>query len=274
MSDFKPTEMMKPQDRYSIAWTDWRDGATNVRLWRALAWHEISQRYKRTWIGVGWIAVSFTLFTSVKIFVFGALSGETTASFAVHLILGFLVFRLLSAFVTGGATVFVSSQNWIKSEPLPITIHLFRLMATNFISFFIAGIPAVVAVVLVGYLNWVFVLSVIPALVLFATFGVAIAAIMGTFCARYRDVIHFVATVMQILYFMTPILWVVPETGPRAMAAKFNPLTHFIELLRYPALEGAIPWVSWQIAGLTTIAVMIVAFLLFGHSRSKLIFWL
>lgn len=266
-------------NRYWVALKDWGGGAIRVRLWTVLAWHELSLRYKRTWIGVGWISLSFALFTAAKIFVFSTLSGTSTAAFSIHLILGYLVFRLLSAFVNGGSSVFVSAQNWIKSEPLPLSIHLYRLAATNFISFAFAAIPAFLATVYlqVAYMGGIhsnFVLSILPASLMYVAFGLCVAMIVGTYCTRYRDILHFVATFMQILYFITPILWVAPESGPRAILAHINPLTHFVDILRQPAIDGNIPYDSWMIASASLIVLFVVGILSFGHYRSKIVYWL
>ncbi len=258
----------------SLAITDLVKGATHWRLWTVMAWHGLRQRYKRSWLGLGWIALSFALFSGVKIFVFGALSDKPIAYFAGFLVIGYLIFRLIVNFVTGGAAVFVSATSWIKSEPLPLSVHIYKLMTNNLIVFAYSAVPALLFCVYFGVLNWsgLFVLPIV--LIVYAINGLWISALMGVICVRHRDILHFVGTVMQIFYFVTPILWVPPETGPRALIANINPLTHYIAIFRTPILDGTIPWESWKWVAICTIVGAVVSFIVFMRSRRQIVFWL
>ena len=71
------------------------------------------------------------------------MTGKVLSYYGPYLATGFLAFRLISNFISNGANVFVGSQNWIKSEPLPISVHLYKLLASNFIVFSFAIIPAI-----------------------------------------------------------------------------------------------------------------------------------
>ena len=239
-----------------------------------MAWHDLRQRYKRSWIGIGWIGVSFAIFMSVKIFVFGAMVDTSIAYYAAHVTVGYLLYRLIANAVIGGTGVFVSSQNWIKSEPLPIMVHVYKLMTNNFMLFAIMAVPAlgICAYFRVYHLQALF--SLTPTLLIYAINTVSIATIVGIISARYRDVMHFSSTVMQVAYFLSPVLWIPPETGPRAIAAQINPITHFVALLRTPMLDGTIPWSSWLIVLGITVFSAAASLLLFITSRRKLIFWL
>ena len=103
---------------------------------------------------------------------------------------------------------------------------------------------------------------------------VSVGLFLGVLSARYRDIMHFSSTVMQIAYFLTPVLWVVPEEGPRALAAQINPFTHFIAILREPIMDGTVPVESWWVVLGCTVALMLLALVFFAMSRRKIIFWL
>lgn len=249
-------------------------GLTKWRMWTALAWHYLRQRYKRTWIGMSWIGVSFALFMIAKIFVFGAMMGESISYYAVYLTLGYLIFRLISNAVTGSSGVFVGARTWISSEALPLSIYVFQMMTNNFIIFFITLVPAIGIFIWSGHYHLSGLVWFIPCLVVYAICTVSVGLLLGVISARYRDVMHFSATIMQVAYFLTPVLWVPPETGPRAIAAVVNPFSHFIAILREPILDGTVPYFSWLVVLGCTGGLLLLSLLFFAVSRRKIIFWL
>lgn len=259
---------------YAEAWADLTEGLQHWRLWTLLAWNDLHQRYKRTWIGMGWIALSFALFALVKIFIFGPLTGKSLAFFGPFLAMGFLAFRLISNFIANGANVYVGAQSWIKSEPLPLSVHLYKLMTTNFIIFFFASIPAIIICLAFQSFHPIVFATLPLALIIFAINGVWVSSLIGILCTRHRDIMHFVSTIMQVMYFATPILWVPPETGLRATLANVNPLTHYLAVIRTPALENTIPWESWKLIGIYTVFGCVISFIVFAKSRRRLIYWL
>jgi lipopolysaccharide transport system permease protein len=87
-------------------------------------------------------------------------------------------------------------------------------------------------------------------------------------CTRFRDIPQIVASLTQIVFFLTPILWKPEVLGTKIWVAKINPIFHFVELVRAPILTGAIPWQSWTVSlGVFAILALIATSMLarFGH---------
>lgn len=275
--DKAPTEtdpVFKVPSTYGAVFSDFYKGAKHWRIWTTLAWHGIRLRYKRSWIGIGWVALSFALFAMVKILIFGPLANNSLEYYAAYLAMGYLSWRLISNFIVGGASVYTGSQSWIKSEPVPLSLYLYKLMVNNFIIFIFQIIPAVAICIFFERFNPAAIFSVPAVFLIFAINGMWVSNLMGIICTRYRDVMYFLVTVMQVLYFATPILWVPPETGYRMLVAKYNPFTYYIDLIREPVLEGTVPWHSWKLVGIFTVGGIIISFITFAHSRKRLVFWL
>lgn len=273
----KGTEMshsFTSSSQFSEAINDMKMGLLKWRIWWTLAWHGLHLRYKRTWIGMAWISLSFALFAIVKIVIFGPLSGKDIAFFGPYLAMGFLSYRLISNFIIGGSAIFVQSQNWIKSEPLPLSVHIFKLMATNLITFGFMLIPAMLICLTFGAINFTYIWTLPLAVAIFLINGVWVSVCIGIICTRYRDIMHFMTTIMQVMYFATPVLWVAPNTGIRAQIANANPFTHFIAIFREPILNGYIPISSLVFVSVCTIFGLIASLILFMINRQRLIFWL
>lgn len=249
----------------------------SLRLWRlslASALNELDQRYRRTSIGKGWIALTFLLFVGVKVLIFGALNGVPIEFFAPYLAVGYMLFRFISQAVTGGSGVFVGAQSWIKTEPLPLTHYLFTLMLRNFITMAYAAVPTLLICLWAGRISWQAAASLPFVILLYALNHLWVSCLLGIVAARHRDVVHLLNTITQILYFATPVLWVPTEEGVRSWAAMLNPLTHYIAVLRDPLIYGTTPWLSWGVVGVVTVVGCAAAAWTFRACRLKLVYWI
>ena len=147
-------------------------------------------------------------------------------------------------------------------------------MTNNFIIFAITAVPAIGILAWGGHYYLSGLLWVIPSLIVYAIATVCVGLFLGVLAARYRDIMHFSATIMQIAYFLTPVIWVIPEQGGRALVAKVNPFTHYIAIFRQPIMDGTVPVQSWLIVLACTAGLALMALIFFATSRRKIIFWL
>ena len=81
------------QNSYMASARDLLKGFAFWRLWNLLAWNTLNLRFKRSWLGLWWISLSFAVFAIVKIFIFGPVMREEIAFFGPFLVIGFLFYR-------------------------------------------------------------------------------------------------------------------------------------------------------------------------------------
>jgi ABC-type polysaccharide/polyol phosphate export permease len=262
------------QNSYMASARDLLKGFAFWRLWNLLAWNTLNLRFKRSWLGLWWISLSFAVFAIVKIFIFGPVMREEIAFFGPFLVIGFLFYRFASNFIIGGSSVFINAASWIKSEKLPVSVHLYRLISHNLILFTLTAIPSIFICLFLRTFNPL-ILFILPLVILtYVVNGLCVSIILGVICTRYRDLMHLITTVMQVMFFITPILWVPPETGLRALVANVNPFTHYINIVRDTALHNEIPTQSWLIVGIITISLIFISFYMFTKARQKIVYWL
>ncbi len=122
--------------------------------------------------------------------------------------------------------------------------------------------------------NW-FALLAIPGLLLWAIDSLALVLLLGTFCARFRDILPIVASVMQIAFFMTPVIWKPEQLGTGQRFLPLNPFFDLLEIVRAPLL-GAAPVLHhlWLGAGLFSAILCAFAWSLFTRARGRIAFWL
>ena len=67
--------------------------------------------------------------------------------------------------------------------------------------------------------------------------ALALTLMLGAFCARFRDIQPIVNSVMQIAFFMTPVIWKPEQLGPSGIRKlALNPFFDLLEIVRGPIL--------------------------------------
>ena len=102
----------------------------------------------------------------------------------------------------------------IQQVKLPFSLHAYRLVYRNVL--ILAHNFVIIPIVLVIFphrIEWTRLLELVPGLVLVALNGVWISIFLGMISARFRDVPPIVASIVQVVFFMTPIVW--PAAGAR-----------------------------------------------------------
>lgn len=243
-------------------------------FWQLLAWNDLKQRFRRSWIGVGWIMLAFVLFLGSKLVIFSFMASSTFTVFAVYLTIGFAAWRFIMGAVIEGTNTFVSSENWIKGEPLPMSVHVYRSVYRNLLLALGTVPPVMIACWYFGTSN-IYIWASIPfVLIAYLLSAFWVSIVLGSLCARYRDFSHLILTTMQIMFFLTPIIWEVGMLGAKAKYVQYNPFVYYLDIVRIPMLEGYIPWNSWIIVGIFTVIGMTAAITVFSFSRRRIVFWL
>jgi lipopolysaccharide transport system permease protein len=83
-----------------------------------------------------------------------------------------------------------------------------------------------------------------------------------------------VASVMQIAFFMSPVIWKPSQLGPRAVWLPLNPFYDMLEIVRAPLLGETAPLLVWVAAVLYSILLCGLAWLFFLRARGRISFWI
>lgn len=275
--------------RASAALADMANGLARWRLWLALAWEDIRTSYKRSVFGVMWITLSFAMFVGVKLAIFIPIfKGVDPGEFSAYLAIGFFVWQFLSMTVTTAPQVFTSSENWIKNDPLPLSLYVYRAITRHMFSFALTAIVVAAALAIltatghadpppgeepkwgVTWTAWL----VIPATAAFVLNALWVKLFFGVVCTRYRDIGHLIQAVMRVMFFLSPIFWMPQQMGEQVMAILWwNPLAHFIWILRTPLMYGDPAIESWIFVGVVTLVGWCLAFAAFALYRRRIVFW-
>ena len=261
----------------ALALADIIEGARASHLWGLLGWQDIRRRYRRSIIGPFWLTISMGVLVATLGTLYGALLKVDPAVYVPHLALGFIVWTLISGLITDGCTAFITAESIIKQTNLPLSVHVYRIVWRNclILCHNAAIFVAVVALFAVST-GWIGFLA-LPGLAFLVLNGIWVGLVLGVVSARFRDVPPILESVVRILFFVTPIIWM-PELMPGralmlAVVLDFNPLFHFVEVVRAPLLGQAPELVSWLAVSGITLGGWLLAFALLRRYRRRIAYW-
>jgi ABC-type polysaccharide/polyol phosphate export permease len=189
--------------------------------------------------------------------------------------ISFIAWGLIASLLNEGATVFIESEGYLKSAPLPKSMFIFRMLTRNTLVFAHNLVLVPIVMVLFGIVPNAATFLFIPAFLLTLANGLWIAMVLGPLCTRFRDMPPIVASVVQIAFFASPVMWFRNQIGEANQAwVMWNPFAVFLELLREPLL-GRVPGAHWWLLALAiTVAGYAVGFAFFARFRSRITYYL
>ena len=194
------------------------------------------------------------------------------ADYFPYIASGILVWTLISTLVLELTDSFVESESLIKQIKLPYSIYPLRVISRNFLVFFhnmIAIVP-----LLIYFRVSVCFFSFLLGLTILACYGLVYGLILALIGARFRDVKPIIASILQVSFFITPVMWM-PEMIPDRFSFVFylNPFHQIIELVRSP-LIGVVPSLYSILFNCVLLVLgFLQAFLLLVKSRRRIAFW-
>lgn len=254
---------------------DFRSGAARSWLWASLAWNDIRHRYSGSVLGSLWITANIVLLTACLTFVFSGPFGAERADYAPYVAIGLVLWYFVQTTLAEAANVFVAAAETIRQSPLPLTIHVLRLVARNAIVLGHNALIVPLTLLAFGVAPSPWLLPGLLALPLLALNLVAAGFILGLLGARFRDVHQIVTSSLQLLFFATPIIWLPGALAPgRGWIAAANPIFAFIDVIRAPLLGGVPASTSWPVVLATSLLSGAIAALFFARCRDRLVYWL
>jgi lipopolysaccharide transport system permease protein len=253
---------------------DLRAGLWRFELWGVLGWHDIRQRYRRSVIGPFWLTISTAVMVGAMGFLYARIFKQEVSSYLPYLAVGLVVWGTISTMVNESCVVFTIAEQIIKQIRLPLTTHVCRLVWRNAIIF--AHNAIILAVIMLWYGNVTFpnlVAALLGIVALFLT-GIWGGLVIGILCTRFRDVTPLVANVMQIAFFLTPILWHRDVLGDRTWVTAWNPVFHLVEVVRAPLLGQQLPAASYGFVSAMTAGGFLFALAMLTRYRSRVPYWL
>jgi lipopolysaccharide transport system permease protein len=253
------------------------DIANGAKLWRlalALGWLDIRLRYRGSMLGPFWLTISTGVMVAALGLLYSTLFKIGLRDYLPFLALSQVLWGFLAALVSEGCSVFTDAEGVIRSVRMPFFVFAMRTLIRNAIAL---GHNIVVIVVVFAIFEmwpkWE-ALMALPGLAVWTVDALALTLMLGAFCARFRDIQPIVNSVMQIAFFMTPVIWKPDQLGPASIAKlAFNPFFDLLEIVRGPILGSPIANTTWIGALGYSVILCAISWAFFVRARGRVTFW-
>jgi ABC-type polysaccharide/polyol phosphate export permease len=234
-----------------------------AQLIRLLVNRELTLRYKRSVIGIGWTLLNPVLTSLVLWYVFSFVFASKLPSgqqFAPYLMAGILMNTFFNQSLTQSADSIASNGGVLTKIYVPPQIFAISSALAGLANFVIGLLPLALVCFVAGQpvaLTAPLVIVVGVALA-FLTAGLGLA--LSILFIRFDDTRNIVNVLLMILMYLTPIFYPVSIMNETMQSIiKWNPLTSYLDIFRWAFSNNASPTLfNWVYMGIwSTFALLL-----------------
>lgn len=248
-------------------------GLSRYRLAWALARGDILHRYRGSVLGPWWLTLSTTVMLVSLGFLYARLFQIDIAIYLPWLAVSLIIWAMVSQMITDACTAITSAEGVVRQMPLPYSVHAMRVVFRNAM---VAAhnLPLIILVFAIfgSWPGWN-VLWALPGFLLLGINGFWASLLLGMLCARFRDIPPIVGSVVQIAFFVTPVIWKPQLIGHWQPWLPLNPFFAIMETMRGPIMGASPSLTVWLVALFYTAVVSVVAHQFFTRFRNRISFW-
>lgn len=254
---------------------DVRRGLGAWRTWSMLAWNDVRRRYRRSGLGQFWLTLSMAATIGGLGYVYSHLFAVDVDTYIPYIAVTFVAWGIISTVIVESCNALSEGDQMLRQIPLPRSLFACRVIARNFIV--AAHNMLIIPVVFVWFhvaIN-ANILWLIIGLGLLVVNAFWIGYFLSIICARFRDVPQIVSSIMQVVFFITPVMYLPAQLAQRGITVvKLNPFANLLEVVRDPIL-GAAPS-QWALISCSIMAVAGLAVVIpfAGHYAPRVVYWL
>jgi ABC-type polysaccharide/polyol phosphate export permease len=215
----------------------------HLQLIRLLVGRELTLRYKRSVIGIGWTLLNPMLTSFVLWVVFSyVFAGRLPAGqqFAPYLMAGIVLNSFFNNGLTATAESIATYSNVLTKIYIPPQVFPLSVALAGLVNFFIGLIPLAIVVYISGQS-----LALTLPLVIFVGFFLSLLVTglglsLSLLFIRFDDTRNIVNVLLMIITYFTPIFYPVSILDPRLQKLiNLNPLTSYLDCFRWAFSNNA-----------------------------------
>jgi len=249
--------IIRPKKIFS--WNDLREIWQYKELLYFFTWRDLKVRYKQTALGAAW-AIFQPLMTMVVFTVFfGNLAKMPSdgVPYPIFVYTGLLFWQFFSSALSDTSSCLTANQSIVTKVYFPRLVLPIASVMTKLVDFAVAAIILIGMMFYYGYHPNITGIILIPFL-LFICFmtSVGLGLVLAAINVKYRDVRYILPYFIQMLMFVTPVIYPASIAGRYSWILAINPMTGVIQNAR-AALLGTAP-INWLLIGISFMATFIL----------------
>jgi lipopolysaccharide transport system permease protein len=258
----------------SSRWTglELHDLWAHRELFYFLAWRDVKVRYKQTLLGAAWAILQPLLTMVVFTLLFGKLAhvpseGEPYAIFSYA---GLLPWNFFTSALTNSSNSLVTSTSLITKVYFPRLLVPTAAAGAALVDIAIASLILFVIMPIYGVGFHASLILFIPLVALTALTAAAVGIWTSALNVKYRDIRYALPFAIQILMFLTPVIYPVSFVPERwRWVLRLNPLSGIIEGFRDAIFGRSFNWNGLLISTVITFALLAAAAYIFRRMEQE-----
>ena len=210
---------------------------------------DLRARYKGSALGYLWTQLAPLGMMLVYVLVFGLLMPGGIAQFPVFVIVGLLPWNFTAEAIMSGTGSVINGAALIKKVYFPREVLPLVAVFSSLLNFLLSLpmmflVMAAVQFFTLGRLNFAWTFAYLPVLLVIQMVLLAgMALLLGAVAVFFRDIVHLVGILMNIWFFLTPVIYPLGTfgNGPAVLLIRWlNPMASLIEFYRETLYGSAV----------------------------------
>jgi lipopolysaccharide transport system permease protein len=246
-------------------------------FWVHLALSDLRARFRRSYLGILWIALQPLLLTIMMSMVFIFVFHQSFADYSVYLFSGMIIWEFITGCFQIGATSYITAEGYVRQIRLPMIIYplkallycciVFSLTMSGFVFYALAVKPEIFT------WRWIY---LAPFFIMLVIFGAPLTVISAITNIKFRDFQQSITLGLQMLLYVSPVMFVrsvFDHPGLREWT-KINPIAALMDIARDPLINGVDPVLSnFGIIVLWSLGLWAIAILMLVRNERKIVFF-
>src|SRR5262249_5455750 len=183
------------------------------RLWYLIGSGEMRRRFARARLGQLWIMLSSALSVSITGFAWALLWNEPVHDMLPFIATSMTVWQFLAAVLNDATTAFPQSSQYFLNQYMPASTIIYSVLYKNVATFLLNMVFPICIIIFLGDSVTAYSLLSVIGLCLVMIWCLFTGYAVAILCTRFRDIAQIVSSVLQVAFFVTPVIWK-PEVLP------------------------------------------------------------
>lgn len=228
----------------------------------------IKVKYKNSILGFVWSMLHPLAYLVIFIFVFSTAFANMDR-YPLYALIGLVFWTYFNNSINQIVNSIIYNASIIKTIAIPNILFPMSASFAEVITMLLSLVPFFFLMVFFGLKIGAVTLLIIPAIAILTMFTFGLGVFMCTFNVYFRDVGILWNTLSPALFYFTPIAYASNLIPPQYLVfLKFNPLYHYIQLMRDILYNNQVPSVqTWLLTGGMALIVFVAGTWMFNKFK-------
>lgn len=253
------TNVIRIRPKKTFSFRDLREIWDYRELLYFFSWRDIKVRYKQTSIGIAW-AVFQPLITMIIFSVFFGQLVDVPSDgvpYPIFVFVGLLFWQFFSGALSDTSNSLIANQAIVTKVYFPRLLLPISAVVAKAVDFLIASVILIGLMAYYQFVPGLVGILLFPLLLLIAFMAaVGLGLFLASINVKYRDVRYVLPFFIQIMMFLTPVIYPASIAGKYSWLLALNPMTGVIQSAR-AGLLGTTP-INWTLILISFVATAVL----------------